>query len=383
MKHLLFLFAALFAVSACDGPNNFASIADKPPEGSQAQSQGKPQRKIQKILEGETKEKVGGKDRKTINIPKTAGEKDLGKKKSITNISVESAIVRGEPEKKKVVKEIKEKVVEKVGVVKRIVRKMLGREKPASPEKKLDILFYMENRDTKCIKNIISYSEEKGFLKHLNHLDWQVSFSYYTQVRKNFSDAEISTELESAMLELEYNNGQALNEPWAKGNRQWKFEPDYVLSKGEYTPEQADRIFNTTLTAYYGPEIGPDETYSSLIHDHNLNTRVYHAASDPLSGLDALLSKKYKGSVRSDSHVVALFFHYSHYYSKASWKRFFDKHKNVSLIFVERPRVIFNYNSRDRVRSNNYDFEWVPGCDNDNDDESPAQLIQAIKSKVQ
>ena len=368
MKHLLFLFAVLFAVSACDGPNNFASIADKPPEESKKQSQGDYQKKITRVVEGEMKKKVGGKDRKTINISETVSKKSLDKKNTIiTNVNVKSVIVEGKPEKKKAKtskkKEApKEKVVEKVRVVERVVEKVVEK-KAAPPEKKLDILFYMHDRDTTCIRNVIAYSENKGFLKSLNHLNWQVSFSYYSQKKL-------------AMLPLEWDNGEAHD----ADKDFWNFKEDYVLSKGEYTQKQADRLFKTTLTAAY-PEahVGEEGTPSS---DVGLNTNpvLYWAVFNPLSGLDVLLSKKSKGSVRSDSHVVALLFGYDFpYYSSLEWKNFFNKHKNVSVIAVSyRSSNVSNFTHI--LEKDEYDFGFLPACDNGR---SPAQIVQTIKNKVQ
>lgn len=371
MKYLLFLFAVLFAVSACDGPIQFASVAGKPPKESKKSSQGEPEQKIKKVVKDEMKKKIGGKDRKTINISETVSKKDLGKKKTIvTNINVKNVIVeekqkkKAEKSKKVEKKEVKKKkeVKDKVKVVERIVEKVVVKEKAAPPEKKLDILFYMEDRDTGCLRNVVAYSENKGFLKSLNHLDWQVSFSYYSQKKL-------------AMLPLEVSNGQSYNtnmkqKDWSKYFNK-RAVPDYVLSKGEYTQEQADHLFNTTLTAFH-PEGG---TAVGL----NTNPVLYWAVFNPLLGLDTLLSKKPKDSVRSDSHTVVLLFDYDFpYYSSEEWNDFFNKHKNVSLIAVSY-RSSNVSNLIPILEKEEYDFEFLPACDNDN---SPAQLVQAIKNKV-
>ena len=359
MKYLLFIFAVLFAVSACSGPNIFAPIADKPP--AKETEQGDYQSKIPSVVEGEMKKKVGGKDRKTINIPKTVSEKNLGNKKSIvTNVSVTNVIVEGKQKgKAKKAGKVREKVIKRVieRVIERVVERVVEKPKKASaapPEKKLDILFYMHDRDTSCIRNVIAYSEKKGFLKSLNHLDWQVSFSYYTQ-----GDV-------GAMLPLEWNNGKAAN----MSNDFWKVKEDYVLSKGEYSQKQADHLFNTTLQAFH-----PEEDSSV---GQNTNPELYWAVLNPLSGLDRILSQKTNGAVRSDSHVVALLFGYDFaYYSSVEWKNFFNKHKNVSLIAVSyRSSNVSNF----MHVLKGYNFDFLPACDNSS---SPAQLVQAIKNKVQ
>ena len=136
MKHLLFLFAVLFTVSACDGPVNFTSLANKPPENTKKPSQGDPQQQIQGAVKEKmrTQTKIGGKERKTVNIPETVSEKNLGKKRSIvTNVDVTSVIVEGKQQKEA-------KKVEKKRAKERVVKKVV-KKKAAPPEKKLDILF--------------------------------------------------------------------------------------------------------------------------------------------------------------------------------------------------------------------------------------------------
>ena len=378
MKHLLFLFAVLFAVSACSGPNSFAPIGgDKPPERSQQEDY---QQRIPSAVKGEMKPpKVGGKDRKTINIPETVSEKSLdGKRSIVTNVNVTNVIVDKDGKQgKKHTKRFKKTVIE------RIMEKVVVKKAAAPSEKKLDVLFYMHDRDTNCIKNVISYSEKKGFLKFLNHLDWQVSFSYYSQVRScskkspcksGFLSPHYSTD-DLAMLPLELNNGEAFN-----ASKKWyKFEPDYVLSKGEHSQKEADRLFNTTLTAVYPEADGVDETPTVDV-GLNTNPKLYWAVLNPLSGLDVLLSKKPRGSVRSDSHVVVLLFGYNFpYYLPTEWKSFFNKHKNVSIIAVSyRSSNVSNFVHI--LEKDDYDFDFLAACDNDS---SPAQIVQAIKNKVQ
>lgn len=374
MKSLLFLFAVLFAASACNSPN-FAPAPDKLPEGNQQEDY---QQGIPSAVKAEMKPpKVGGKDRKTINISETVNEKKLkGKKSIVTNINVTNVIVDkykkpGGKRAKRTKKTVIERIMEKV-----VVRKT------ASSEKKLDILFYMHDRDTNCIRNVIAHSEKKGFLKHLNHLDWQVSFSYYSQVRTCSEESPCKTGFlaphfandELAMLPLEWNNGEAHD----ADKDFWKFKEEYVLSKGEYTQKQADRLFNTTLTAFHPEADGVDEVPPSHI-GLNTNPTLYWAVLNPLSGLDAILSKKHKGSVRLDSHVIVLLFGYNFpYYFPTEWKSFFNKHKNVSIIAVSyRSANVSNFEHL--LEKDDYNFDFLPACD---DDSSPAQIIQAIKNKV-
>ena len=313
MKHLLFPFAILFGVSACNSPN-FAPIADKPPEENQ---KGNYKQRIPSVVESEMKKEVGGKDRKTINLKKF---------------------------KKTVIERMMEKIVVK------------GGEKDSLSGKKLDLLFYMDDRDTNCLRNVVSYFEDKGFLKFLNHLDWQVSFSYFTQGS------------DFAMIPLEWNNGQPVN----TSDSFWRFKPGYVLSKGKYSQRKADRLFNTTLKAFHPEAEGPDETPPSSM-GFNTNFKLFQAVSDPLSGLDHILSKKTKGAVRSGSHVVVLVFGYYgfHLHSFTEWSNFFRKHENVSVIAMS------SLSSSAHILENEgYDYEFLAACS------SPGQIIQAIKNKV-
>ena len=330
-------------MNACDNTDNFASISDGDVEVQQASEAKK---EIQAVVQKEiviSKKKIGGKKRKSMNIVSTVGEKNLGKKKETKKSAVskkketkksavskkeetkksavskkeetkKSAVSKKEETKKSVVskkKETKKSVVSKKKVSKTYIEiKISYQTKRASKpaEKKLDLLFYMHDRDAGCIQHIRAFSEEKGFLKSLNHLDWQASFFYYSQD-------------EAILLPLEFSNGKSHNiHPDFVG-----FKEDYVLSKGEYSAELTEQLFNTTLQSVY-PD---DEQSSESIMDLNSNWYV----ANPLSGLDVILSAKAKGSVRSDSHVVALVFGYDFpYYSTVEWKKFFKKHKNVSVI---------------------------------------------------
>ena len=214
-------------------------------------------------------------------------------------------------------------------------------------------------------------------------MDWQVGFSYYSQTRPCSKDNSCKSGIETprysiddlAMFPLEWPNGRAHN---ASKDHYRKFEEDYVLSKGEYTEEQAKRLFNTTLTAFHPEASGPDETTPSSM-GLNTNPKLFQAVSDPLSGLDALLSKKPRGSVRPGSHVVVLLFGDIPYYPRLEWRNFFNKHKNVSLIAVS-SRYANVSNFVHLLQKDKYDFKFLPACD---DSDSPARIVRAIKNKVQ
>ena len=367
MKYLLFLFVLLFVVSACDSSDQFASISDSAIEGQQASQIPEYQEKLRSIVKSDVKLKIGGKKRKNINVAETVGKKNLSKQKKhsiVTNI-----ITDGKKEKVSKKEETKKRTVSKKKVSRTYIELKISHQtkraskRASKPEKKLDLLFYMNDRDSGCVQHIRAFSEEKGFLKFLNHLDWQVSFSYYTQ-----GDVV-------AMLPLEWNNGQAFN----ASDDPWKFKPDYVLSKREYSQKQADHLFNTTLQAFHPPETGEEGLPASSI-GLNVNPKLYWAVLNPLSGLDRILSKKTKGAVRSNSHVVVLVFGYDFaYYSSVEWKRFFKKHKNVSVIAMSgRSANVSNF--LHVLERKEFDFEFLAACDNIS---SPKQLVRTIQRKIQ
>ena len=346
MKYLLVLFAGVFIFSACDNPEQFASVIE---EEQQVSESSEYQRDLQSIVEAEVKKKISGKKRKNINIKQTVGKKNLGKKRNIifTKIDVTNIIV-DESGKQEIEKE------EDSGeqVVSLEVQKTATVEEVSVPEEKLDILFYMNNRDSKCIKTFRWFYEENSFLSHLDGLNWQVSFSYYASGQR------------TAFLPLERYNGQ----PYDKNKKFFQFELDYVLSKGEYSSKRAKDLLFTTLESTY-----PNHDKRGGAQKRTPNSNGY--VDDPLSGLDHILSTKAKGAVRSDSHVVVLLFDYDFpYYSSKEWKSFFEKHENVSVIAVAHRSA--NVSNMYHALERSYDFEYLPACYGEG-------LLDLIQSKAQ
>ena len=341
MKYLLVLFAGVFIFSACENSEQFASVIE---EVQQASESSEYQRDLQSIVEAEVKKKISGKKRKNINIKKTVGKKNLGKKRNIilTKINVTNIIV-DESDKQEIEKEgsgeqVVSSEVQKTATVEEV-------------EEKLDILFYMNNRDSKCIKTFRWFYEKNSFLSHLNGLNWQVSLSYYASGQR------------IAFLPLERYNGQ----PYDADKRLFKFKSDYVLSKGEYSSKRAKDLLLTTLESTY-----PNHDNRGGAQKRTPNSNGY--VDDPLSGLDHILSAKARGAVRSNSHVVVLLFDYDFpYYSSKEWKSFFEKHENVSVIAIAHRSA--NVSNMFHVLERSYDFEYLPAC-------YGKGLLDLIQSKV-
>ena len=360
MKYLLFLFVFLFVASACDNTDQFASLAND--ANQQASEDSKYKKDLKSIASNEVELKIGGKKRQSIKIADTVGEKNLDKGTKVvtttqkavtttqkavitTNIKVADVTVEEAVHKEA------EETVDKETVV--------SNTKISATEKKLDLLFYMHNRKSKCIQNIRLFAEKKGFLNRLDHLDWQVSFSYYSQ-NDSFLPLEIGFDGRA------YNTIEGFSGVF-------KHKPDHILSKGEYSAKKRDRLFNTTLRAVY-----PDYDNPNFRTIDQLNSNGY--ISNPLSGLDQLLSSEVEGSVRLDSHVVVLFFGYDFpYYSSEEWRTFFKKHKDVSVIVLS-PRSANVSNLVHALEKSEYDFDFLAACDTRN---SPEHLVEAINKKVQ
>ncbi len=355
MKHLIFFCILAFTTGACDNASRFGGVGEPPP----AETSGDFLDTVPSIVREDSKPKVGRKKTASKDVQDTVRQRDLDGKQEVTNVTVTDVFQdkKASPDESQTTKQpVKIKVVEKV-----IVKEVVRAPKKAPALKKLDLLFYMEERDTDCIQNIRSYSEKNGFLRHLNKFDWQVSFAYHSH-----SDV--------AFLPLEWDNGKAYN----KAKRWYKFKTAHVLSKKNHKPKEANQIFNATLKDYWG-----GGEYDTTSHDEpkytykpgmNTNPKMFWDVENPLVGLSAILSKKSKGAVRAGSQVVALWFGSSFaIYSEKSWGSFFRKHKNADIISVgwrTSNATEFLYNSR------NNKLHFIASC------HDPTQIIKAIQSKV-
>ena len=367
MKYLLCLFVLLFAISACENTEQFASLKN----GEDQLASESPQYKqdLKSIASHEVELKIGGKKRQNIKIENTVGEKNLDK--GTTTVTTKQTVTEAEQattESEKTVTTINIKVadvtVKKAEEESADVKKELvvsGKETSDSG-KKLDILFYMHNRKSKCIQNIREYSERNGFLEHFNHLDWQVSFSYYSQTKE--------------VLPLELHNGRAHN-THSGFSGLFKHKADYILSKEEYPAKRRERLFNTTLKTVYPDYDRGSSTQHFSIDQLNFNGDI----SDPLSGLNQLLSSGTEGSVRLDSHIIVLVFGYNFpYYSSEEWETFFKKYnKNMSIIVLS-SRSANVSNLVHVLEKSEYDLDFLAACDTK---DSSELLIETIKQKVQ
>ena len=321
MKYLLFLFSFVVGVTACDNSNKFASIS----EDESVVQQSSHTEELQVLVEEVNPNKLGAKKREEINISDTLGEKNLDKDSDATDADTIDADTTN----------VEIRIVDEVVV----------------PQKKVDIVLYMDTRKSKCIRNLRLFSENQGFLNQLNELDWQVSASFHSQG-------------ESKLLPFETDNGK-----------------DYVLSKGEYSHGETRELFSDVLRSVHGNSNEHSEAYDATT---KLNSNGL--VQDPLSGLDHILSSKAEGSMRSDSQTIVLIFGQEKfsYYSSKEWKNFFKKHENTSLIAVSfRSANVSNFlhllERNKKKKKNNYDFEFLAACD---ERDSPKSLIEAIKEKV-
>ena len=248
--------------------------------------------------------------------------------------------------------------------------------KEESKDKKLDLLFYMDRRDTACIRRLREYSlakgdlgnfySGKGFLGHFQDFNWQVSFSYYT-------------EYEARLMPLEFHNGitHNISKDFMSNKKA------YVLSREDGHPtKKRNRLFYTTLEPTQF--LGDTEKRGSSDFTPDSNRYDVH---NPLSGLDYILSKKPAGSFRKGAKAVVLFFGDRFpYYSPEVWKHFYTKHKKVSIIALS-PRTAQVANLMHVLEKSQYDFDYFPGCDIKRASGSVKlinidKLIHLIRSKV-
>ncbi len=226
------------------------------------------------------------------------------------------------------------------------------------PEKKFDLLFYIETRKSPCLKTVRTYANNYGFMEHLEEgLHWQVAFSFY------------STKANLIPL-AEYNNGQNYN-----SGTFWKRKTDYVLDKWSHdTAVLRKKLFVSTLKEV---NVSPNMRSGSSLHNKNPN-HDGSSVQDFLAGLNKILNGEAEGFIREDSKVVVLIFGWDFsFYTAQEWEEFFTKHKDVSFI-VAASRKANNSNIR-ALDSGKYDFQYVPACEYK---KSPERLIKAIRGKV-
>ena len=343
MKKLFFVFGILFLATSCENPENYASIPDDNVLLQASKARGDIQEIVSEAVR-DSEKKIGNKKRMQVNIEETVGGKDLGRADTTR---------RGRREGRRGERQAHVTNIEITNVVVKSDKKKEKKRKPNNVKKtkpKLDLLFYMNTRDSKCVSKFEA-AGKKGFLQHFVKWDWQLSFSYYTE--------------ESNLLALEYHNGT----PHNVGKF---FDPahDYVLSAGEYPQDKMDRLFYTTLQLTGPLQQDSDSENKGRHYTPDFNKYV----SNPLEGLDRILTDKPEGFARSGSYVVILLFgNQFPYYSSKDWKKFFNKHKRVKIISVSsRTANISNFL---HVLEKEDQFEALPFC-------SPSELGKKLNPKA-
>ena len=224
----------------------------------------------------------------------------------------------------------------------------------------LDFIFYLRTRsatrpaitgDPKnphdmCLYHFGSIAKEYDFLEHFNHLNWQASFSFYSDnadllplAVNNRVDASDLASVNSLLPgRKEWERERILKRQGVDPNPGWwERDYDYVLSYNEYKSRLRERIFQFTLHPIYLKN-APSFRSTNPVSVSHLNTK--EEVKDPLLGLDGILTSKPHGAIRDNSHVVVLVFgteflyNDQHNYSDEDWEVFSDKHDNVSVIFV-------------------------------------------------
>ena len=348
MKKIIVTVSVLFFLTACGNPENYASIPDEHIEQQASTAKRDIQSIVDKAIETSEK-KVGNKKRNQMNVKDTVGEKDLGKDPSFTtNVEITNVVIEGGSEPVKTAKQKKPKAK-----VKRKKAKVATEscEEPCKKkaEPKLDILVYMNRRDSACAYNFRQLAKRDGFLEHFSFSwDWQLSFSYYTE--------------KTNLMPLELYNGKFYSEGGL-------FSPvyDYVLSEKEYPVDKRDRLFLTTLemTKYSPRGENNNQTYTP-------DSKKY--VNNPLAGLDHILTDRPEGFARAGSRVVVLLFGDQFpYYSSKDWKKFFGKHQNVNIVSVSsRSANISNFL---HVLEQHDQFDALPKC-------SPAGFIDKVNQHL-
>ena len=360
MKYLSFSIASLFIISACNPSDKFASLTgnESIDQKSEAPLPKTPKPEYERDLKNlvRTEVKVTIKDKKTshVKVEETVGGKDFrgqkagaGKKVITTNVNVESVILE-ESEPAPSPKQAKPKVQ-----TDKKAPKTASRQKPL---KKIDILWYIQDRELECLQRVRHFSEQKGLLSRLDHLDWSMSFAYYSQGQ-------------TGLTALETGNGLV----HTKGGF-FSQDPDYVLSRGEYSSKVTENLFNMTLKDV---RLFPldDHEPPAEIGAKNSNGWI----EDPLSGLDKILSGGAEAFRRPGTPLIVLFFdHDFPYYSSGKWKKILTKHKNVSFVAAS-SRLANVSNFHHVLEKRGYDFNFCPVCETK---DSPANLVKVFSQKA-
>ncbi len=332
MNKLIISFIMIFVFIGCEEPGDtqFASLSGASDF----------QESLSDVVNSEEKseEKIGRrKNKKGKKVEIEVGGKDL------------------QPEKPS-------KVVLEVAVYK---EETAAKAEVASKEK-ADILFYVGGETNSCLQGLAKEVEKKGFLSHLDALDWKVAVSLFPK-NPGFTTLE--------------NNGRKMTKNTSKLKRKFllpvgkiSWEDVSVIERSKMKVKKGEKLFLDTIqTEELDHGRNPQPRYDATeVYAYNLRNEL--PVVDFMDGLDGLLSNK--KFLREDSkvHVVVIDYEHFPYYTDREWKKFYKKYPNLNIILVSSRRVSvsnFSYLSK----SKKLNFEWVPKCNRDGISDS---LIEAL-----
>ena len=352
MKYLLFILVSFLFITACEKSERFASLSeDSSLVESSEKSAPKYEEDIKALVVEDVEVKISDKKRQAVDVIDTVGENNLRPaRRAVTHIDItsrvlvtdrqESAEVSAENSSKADVSSAAQVKQEQTTVIERTVQTTTKAQRGGHSVNlgpKLNILVYLNSRSYgACVDRL--RRNHSVFIEGLSSYNWELGFAYYASAD------------EVELMPLEYVNGI----PYDADRGFFDYENDYTLSKGEYSDEKTKRLFFTTLE----PAVPPHNQARSANPTPGTPNTNRKPATDPLSGLDQLLSSQ----TGKEAPTVVLFFGDAFpYYSTSEWNQFYGQHPNVSLIALShRSGNVSNF--LHILEKASYDFSFVPGC---------------------
>ena len=290
--------------------------------------------------------KIGSKRHSSVNVGDTVGQNNLrGNKKTRVVVSLDS-----------------DNVVTKANAI--TGTDIINGEAPVE----VSFLIYMDDRKNKCVQNLRKH--HGTFLRSIEDYNWQIAFAYHGDAFRDSTDAPLNSSDLLIPLQKRRHVHDA-DSGW------FKSQHIHILS-AQNSYGLASELFEGTLypfDATYRPS--DDKSPSPVTRGEKIKARNTdpEGATSAFSRVDQILQNHFANSLKN---VVLFFGDNIPYYTNQEWTQFFQNNPNASLFFISTRQA--HLSNIDRLLSdNNYDVNYVPGCDV-NPKKYPGQYLEHLEN---
>ena len=278
-KPIAFVISVLIFTISCNQHDRFNSLDDGADTQQVIGSVDDPNhaKEIKTLVNQQKIVKIGGGKKSASSIDVSEG---VGQNRLKAQTSVKTTIVNQSPDKGK-----PNIVTFEVGIK--------GGEKKVGFSKKLNLLFYIKNKKSRCLADFKKYSE--SFLAHLEKApDWKIAFAFQGNKKE--------------IMPLIGKSGDFL------------YKKNWIEKK-----KRARSVFTNTIEPHYAPDKGGDFHIRRLNEGSGLRRHT-----NVLKGL----SESLKIFSDDKKQTVVLYFDDYPYYSAKEWQDFYKKHTNLTILVI-------------------------------------------------